>query len=102
MKDAIGYIIYRSDKHPEHHRGYSLKLNETGPPIKEGDLIILRHKLYSPKREYLLTNRVWKAKGVAGKFSQPMLGSLSNDENSAQWELVKHPPKYQGNRMSAH
>ncbi|MCQ8847329.1 hypothetical protein NQT74_01900 [Alteromonas stellipolaris] len=90
IENAKGYILYRSDISPEHHKGYSLKLKDIGPSIKTGDLIILRHKYYSTDRNKLLTKRVWSAHQAEKPFRQPLLSNFSNDEGKTKWKLIKH------------
>lgn len=86
---ATGYIVYRSDDPPSAHAGSYIELDGTGPPIKAGDLAIIRTKFYDAMREKRLSNRVWSAWDGGRPFKIPLL-PWSDISGSPSWELVKH------------
>ncbi|MBY8978153.1 hypothetical protein KHP62_20250 [Rhodobacteraceae bacterium NNCM2] len=87
-----GYVIERSDSPPEAHRGFVIDLEQKGgPPIREGDMVILRKTVTNPVREAWLTNRVWKS-NQARLLEQPLVNFLPGDEPGKTWELKPHEP----------
>jgi hypothetical protein len=92
VKGARGYVIYRSDLPPEEHRGYYIQLADDGAPIKAGDMVLIRKRFFAPKREELLTNRVWSAHQAARDFRQPLLEGFADDPDKPRWSLREHEP----------
>lgn len=87
---AAGYIPYVSDYPPEKQRGYEIDLAGQGAPIRTGDMILLRAKIYQPDKRVLLSNRVQGAGQFSGIF-QRMPDYPSGTPDRAPWELRRHP-----------
>ncbi|MBB93465.1 MAG: hypothetical protein CML68_02505 [Rhodobacteraceae bacterium] len=88
---ARGYVVYRSDVPPDQHRGYGLDLEGSGPEIRAGDMVILRQRFLAPKRDEVLTNRVWSAHGAIRLFRPDLLKGFADDQGQASWALEEHP-----------
>ncbi|RWR08137.1 hypothetical protein [Paenirhodobacter populi] len=87
---AAGYVIYRSDLPPERQRGYSIELEGDGPPIRAGDMIMLRKKFLAPPRAEVSTNRVWGTNAVDRNFAVPLLQAMPGDPGLPPFRLVAH------------
>ncbi|WP_170844676.1 carbohydrate binding domain-containing protein [Aliiruegeria lutimaris] len=88
---AAGYALYRSDVLPEAHRGAYLQLEEAGPPIREGDLVLLRTRFLRAEREKLLSNRIWDSGEPRRDFVPPLVPKWSDEAGGGDWRLVPHP-----------
>lgn len=91
VQGAEGYVVYRSDVPPSEHRGYYFALEGSGPPIAEGDLVLIRTRFMSAERGKVLTNRVWSANKDGQPFRNRMLG-WSDDPGNGNWKLIAHEP----------
>jgi hypothetical protein len=88
---VAGYRVYITETRPDQHQGYALDLVGSGPDIKTGDLVILRHKFYSRSRAQLYTNRVWDASEARQSQMGWLLG-YSDEPKGGLWSLKPHDP----------
>lgn len=89
---AAGYAVYRSDAPPGAQRGYHIDLEGDGPPIRRGDLVILRARFLRIDRARLVTNRMWEALGARRAFALPRVPGWSDAAQDGGWHLVEHGP----------
>ncbi len=88
---AAGYVVYRSDLPPEQLRGYGIRLEGPGEPIKVGDMVLLRKEFRLPQRGQVATKRTWNLSAAAGTFGVPFVSGLPGDPDMPQIRLVDHP-----------
>lgn len=85
-----GYIVYYSSVPPERMKGFRFRLAGEGPPVRKGDLAVIRSRTLDPARVRMISDRVWNAS--AGLIMRPgPLGFWSDEEPGAEWALRQHP-----------
>ncbi len=90
---AAGYAVYRSEGPPEAHRGFSLALDGTGPPVRAGDLVVLRHTYLAGAGAQLLSDHAAGARRARALVGHRMIPGLSDEPGSGGWHLVPHGPE---------
>ncbi|MEM1065110.1 MAG: hypothetical protein AAGJ74_06390 [Pseudomonadota bacterium] len=93
VRGAAGYVVYRSDTAPVEHRGFSLALAEPGEEVRAGDLVILRHTVFSGDGGQLLSDYAAGARGARALVGHRMIPGLSDEPGAGAWHLVPHTPE---------
>lgn len=89
---AAGYVVFRSYLPPEQIRGYGIRLEGQGAPIRAGDMIFLRKKFYLPRREEVATSRIWSISAVKSTFGVQLVQGMPGDPGVPDMRLVPHEP----------
>lgn len=88
---AAGYAVFRSALPPDQIRGYGIRLEWQGAPIRAGDMVFLRKKFSLPRRDQVATGRVWSIPAVKSTFGIALLSGLPGDPDMPEVRLVPHP-----------
>jgi hypothetical protein len=89
--DPAGWMVYASATPPEAMVGFRFDLAGDGPPVRAGDLAIVRARTLDPDRTRMIADRIWGAK--AGMMLRPgPLGFWSDEDPRATWALRPHAP----------
>ncbi len=88
--NIAGYQLFRTFTDPEQHRGFFLELEGDGPPLRQGDMVIVSKKLYSASRGSFASNRVWDARDARDLTGRRIFGEFADEIPGGGWRFAPH------------
>ncbi|MFT4795769.1 MAG: hypothetical protein ACI9ZM_003951 [Paracoccaceae bacterium] len=92
-RGVVGYSVYSSDTAPERQNGHYIELEggAGAPPIRAGDMVILRKTFRDASRKRLHNDRIWAAH-AAKQLRSGLLDFWSDEDPHRSWILRDHTP----------
>ncbi|WP_308918152.1 hypothetical protein [Jannaschia sp. LMIT008] len=87
---VAAYLVYSSYGPPEEMRGNFVDLGDAGPPVRRGDMVIVRKEIATPRRGALVSDRIWDA-NEASRIRRGMVGWWPDERPDARWTHEPHP-----------
>lgn len=92
-RGIAGYRLYRSDTAPADHEGYFIDLAaKGGPPIRRGDLVILRQRFLQPSLRRMHSSRGWETRATRRAFQPALAPFFEGADDPRSWRLAPHTP----------